>query len=197
MNSDTIAKAAEVVQKGGLIVYPTDTVYGLGCDPFDKRALARLFEAKGRSSKPVSVLCSSRAKAEALVEFSPAARKLAKSNWPGALTIVAPLKRRVPVMLTQGTGSLGVRVPAHPGSLRLISTCGGWLTGTSANVSGKPSARTALGAARQLGRSVDLVLDGGRLTGTESTVVEVAGTKVTILRTGPIGVGNEMKGRRT
>jgi L-threonylcarbamoyladenylate synthase len=197
LNRESAARAARVVRDGGLIVYPTDTVYGLGCDPFDESAVRRLFEAKGRSSKPVSVLCSSTAKAEALVELSPTARRLAESNWPGAFTIVAPLKRKVPPMLAQGRDDLGVRVPAHDWSRRLISTCGGWLTGTSANISGRPSARTALDAANQLGASVGLVLDGGRLQGTESTVVRVVGAEVTILRTGPIGVGNERGGRRT
>ena len=186
-----MAKAAEVIRKGGLVVYPTDTVYGLGCDPFDAKAVHRLFEAKGRISKPVPVLCSSTTKAEALVRFGPRARALAKDHWPGALTIVAPLRRSLPKEVTQGTGTLGVRVPAHEGCRQFISLCGGWLTGTSANLSGRPSARTAIEAWQQIGRSVDLVLDGGALKGRASTVVEVLQDKVTILRTGPIGVGKQ------
>jgi L-threonylcarbamoyladenylate synthase len=191
----SIAKAAAVVRKGGLVVYPTDTVYGLGCDPFNGEAVHKLFQAKGRSSKPVSVLCSSVAKAKGIVELSPKAQALAKDHWPGALTIVAPLKKPISAELTQGGGDLGVRVPNHRGCLRLVAQCGGWLTGTSANLSGRPSARTASEASKQLGDLVDLILDGGPSGGEESTVVRVVDNVVTILRTGPIGVGNERKGR--
>jgi len=191
MDAESVALAAKAVRRGLLVVYPTDTVYGLGCDPLNHAAVRCLFEAKGRESKPVPVLCASTEKAEELVKFSLRAAVLAREHWPGALTIVAPLKRPVPTQLTQGGEYLGVRVPAHPGCLGLISACGGWLTGTSANISGKPSTRSAGEALDQLGGSVDLVLDGGRLVGKESTVVKVVGDEVTILRTGPIGVGNQ------
>ncbi len=193
----SISEAAVVVGKGGLVVYPTDTVYGLGTDPFNEKAVNRLFAAKGRSAKPVPVLCSSLQKATDLVELSVRGAELAREYWPGAFTIVAPLKKRLPSILTQGTGNLGVRVPAHRGCLSLISACGGWLTGTSANLSGQPSSRTAQEARIQLGDSVDLILDGGSLVGKESTVALVVGDEVTILRGGPIGVREEMKRRRT
>jgi len=193
----SIARAAAIVRRGGLVAYPTDTVYGLGCDPFNSGAVRRLFNAKGRESKPVSVLCSSAVKAGVLVDLGPRGKKLAKEHWPGALTIVAPMRKKLPPQLTQGSADLGVRVPAHRDCLLLISKCGGWLTGTSANISGRPSTRTAAEARSQLGASVDLILDGGRAGGKESTVVRVEGAEVTILRTGPIGVGNERKGRRT
>ena len=197
MGRAAYSRAARIVRSGGLLVYPTDTVYGLGCNPFDEAAVRRLFEAKARSAKPVSVLCSSRTKAEELVTMSPTARRLVAEHWPGALTLVAPSKKRLPAQLTQGATALGVRVPDHLGCLHLIRACGGWLTGTSANISGVGSARTASDALEQLGGSVDLVLDGGELEGKESTVVQVIGSAVTILRTGPIGVGIEATGRRT
>jgi L-threonylcarbamoyladenylate synthase len=170
------------------VVYPTDTVYGLGCDPLNQAAVKRLFEAKGRLSKAVPVLCSSADKAAELVKLSPRALELATKYWPGALTIVAPIRRAVPPQLTQGKNNLGVRVPAHTGALELIASCGGRLTGTSANRSGRPSARTAGEAMDQLGSLVDIILDGGRLAGAESTVVQVVGTEVTLLRSGPVGV---------
>jgi L-threonylcarbamoyladenylate synthase len=197
MNSDSIGLAAKAVRRGLLVVYPTDTVYGLGCDPLNHAAVRRLFEAKGRESKPVPVLCASAEKAEELVELSGRATELAREYWPGALTIVATRRRPLPPQLTQRGEYLGVRVPAHSGCLELIAACGGWLTGTSANRSGKPSARTAGEALDELGDSVNFVLDGGRVSGQESTVVKVVGNEVTILRTGPIGVGNEREGRRT
>ena len=183
-----IKRAADVVRGGGVIVYPTDTVYGLGCDPFSEAAVRRLFEVKGRGAKPVPVLCSSEAKAGELVVLSDRARSLASANWPGALTIVAPLRKAVPSALAQGSGALGVRVPSDPACVELIEGCGGWLTGTSANVSGRPSAKTAAEAAAQLGAAVDMILDGGARDGRESTVVKVVGDEVTFLRTGPVGV---------
>ena len=188
METESVEKAAKVVRRGGLVVYPTDTVYGLGCDPLNHAAVRRLFEAKQRDTKPIPVLCSSSERAARLVKLSGRALELAARYWPGALTIVAPLSRSVPPQLNQGRPSLGVRVPNHPGCLELISSCGGWLTGTSANLSGRPSARSAAEAIDQLGDAVDMVLDGGRLAGVESTVVEVVGNEVTILRTGPVGV---------
>ena len=190
-DKSSIARAAKRVRSGGLIVFPTDTVYGLGCDPFNADAVKRLFRTKGRTSKPVPVLCSSLEKARELVELRGKSLELAEAHWPGALTIVAPLRRAVPELLSTGLPSLGVRVPDLRPCLRLIEECGGWLTGTSANLSGRPSARTASEAARQLGDSVDLILDGGRLEGKESTVVRVVGDRVAILRTGPVGVGAE------
>ena len=197
LNSGSIRLAARAVRRGLLVAYPTDTVYGLGCDPLNHAAVRRLFEAKGRESKPVPILCATAEKAEELVKLSARASELCREYWPGALTIVAPLRRPVAPLLTQGGGFLGVRVPAHSGCLELISACGGWLTGTSANRSGEPSARSAGAALDQLGDSVEIVLDGGRLGGQESTVVRVVGDEVTILRTGPIGVGNEAEDRRT
>ena len=191
-NSHSIARASAAVAQGGLVVYPTDTVYGLGCNPMDERAVARLFAAKGREAKPVPVLCSSLDASAGLVEMGPTALRLAARFWPGALTIVAPLKRSVPSLLHQGTGSLGVRVPASPLCVELIRACGGFLTGTSANLSGSPSSRTAAEAGLQLGDAVDLIIDGGRLEGEESTVVKVSGDGVIILRRGPVGVTDEM-----
>ena len=187
MDGRGLARAAEAVLRGGLVVYPTDTVYGLGCDPFNEEAVRRLFAAKGRGAKAVPVLCSTNQKAADLVDLGEKGGELARRYWPGALTIVAPLKMRVPEMLSQGP-NLGVRVPDHSLCLELISSCGGWLAGTSANISGAPSARSATDALSQLGDTVDLILDGGPSPGTGSTVVSVVGGSVTILRTGQIGV---------
>jgi len=193
MDEGSISKAALQVRRGGLVVYPTDTVYGLGCDPLNHAAVRRLFEAKGRQSKPIPVLCASLEKADRLVRLDGIALDLARKHWPGALTIVAPLRRSVPPRLSQDGRFLGVRVPNHQACLDLIASCGGWLTGTSANLSGHPSAKSAGEAMDQLGAAVDIILDGGRLAGTESTVVRVDGGEVTILRTGPIGVGHELR----
>ena len=182
------ARAAEIVREGGLLVYPTDTVYGLGCDPLNPAAVAKLFVAKGRGVKAVPVLCAGLAEAGSLVDLGSRGLELSRRYWPGALTIVAQLSRNVPEQLHQGSGTLGVRVPGSTDCVRLIRKCGGILVGTSANVSGRPSSRSAEEALDQLGASVDLVIDGGRLEGLESTVVKVAGNDIIILRKGSVGV---------
>ena len=195
LNRDSIGRARSVVIHGGLIVYPTDTVYGLGCDPTNEDAVRRLSEAKKRSHRPIPVLCSSASAAMELVEMNQRALELAKRFWPGALTIVAPLKRNLPHQLHQGTGTLGVRVPAMPLCVTLLEACGGWLTGTSANLSGLPPARTAAEAMSQLGDNVDLILDGGRLEGLESTVVRAVDDDIQVLRVGPVRVTDETRKR--
>lgn len=188
MDRRSVARAARVVLDGGVVAYPTDTVYGLGCNPRDGRAVGRLFRIKGRDQKPVSVLCSDRLKAAELVEFGKTALKLAARYWPGALTIVLPLRAVLPVQVHQNTGWLGVRVPNHRWCLSLIRQAGGCITGTSANISGGPSSRSAEDVLRQLGERVDLIIDGGTLRGTESTVVKVGAQGVEVLRRGAISL---------
>ncbi len=186
ISEPNIQLAAKVVLRGGVIVYPTDTVYGLGCDPRNSLAVERISRIKHRERKPFPVLCDSLESVARLIEFNNTSRALAKKYWPGALTIVAPLKMRLPGTVHQGTGTLGVRIPASTSCVKLISACGGYLVGTSANKSGKPSCRTAQEALKFLGEEVDLILDGGRLTSRESTVVRVAGEEIEVLRKGEI-----------
>lgn len=170
------------------MVYPTDTVYGIGCDPFDPEAVAKLFEAKARGTKPVPVLCDSMRSARTLVSMNPTAQVLAEEFWPGGLTIVMPTVRKLPSLLDGGTGEVGVRVPALSSCVKLIEQCGGFLTGTSANASGSPSCRTAAEALQELEGKVDLILDGGTLEGEESTVVRVRGESVEVLREGAVKI---------
>ena len=193
LDKDAIVRARSLVRRGGLIVYPTDTVYGLGCDPTNESAVLRLVRVKRRSERPIPILCSSVGAATELVEMSRAALELAGRFWPGALTIVAPLIKSLPYPIHGGTGTLGVRVPDARLCVALIEACGGWLAGTSANLSGSRSARTAVEAGEQLGDSVDMILDGGRLDGLESTVVRVVGDNIQVLRMGPVGVTDETK----
>jgi L-threonylcarbamoyladenylate synthase len=184
----SISEAAAIVKRGGLVAFPTDTVYGLGCDPWNSQAIDRLFESKGRETKPIPVLCTGLEQAESLVALDGLAFDLARRFWPGALTIVAPLKRPVPRRLDQGTGWLGVRVPDHEVARAFAQEAGGSITGTSANLSGQPSSRTAEEVDRSIGDRLDAVIDGGRSGGTESTVVKVVGGSVEVLRRGAIGI---------
>jgi len=190
VSAKSIREAGRLVLGGGVIVYPTDTVYGLGCDPMNGLAAERLFTIKGRGGKPVPVLCDGFDSASRLVRLSGVALRLAKKYWPGALTIVLPLMMELPELIHQGSGTLAVRVPNSRRCLELISACGGNLIGTSANKSGKPACRTAHEALRSIGEEVDLILDGGRLSEKESTVVKVSGNRVELLRSGAVTFAN-------
>jgi L-threonylcarbamoyladenylate synthase len=178
------------VKRGGVVAIPTDTVYGLGCDPTSDKAVGRLFEAKNRQAKPVPVLCASLDVAKKLVELNSAAVKLANLHWPGALTIVAPLKKesKLSPLLHQGSGNLGVRVPGSELCVALARKVGGAITGTSANLSGEPSCRTAAQVVASLDGKIELVIDGGRLRGKESTVVRATGETVEVLREGSVRI---------
>jgi len=147
-----------------------------------------LFESKGRESKAVPVLCAELANAEAVVTLEGVARSLALKYWPGPLTLVAQLRREVPPDLDQGTGWLGVRVPNHDVARSLARELGGWVTGTSANLSGRPSCRTAGEVDGSIGDRIEAIIDGGRADGAESTVVRVSSGSVEVLRRGAIGV---------
>ncbi len=183
---DGLAAAAAVVSNGGIICYPTDTVYGLGCNPLNTLAIEKVIKAKGSRTKTMPVLVGGLEDAERIVHFSGGARMLAKKFWPGPLTIVLPAKEAVPQLLAPER-TVGVRSPKHPICLDLLGLCSGKLVGTSANLTGKPPAIEAGDAVKSLGDSVDLVLDGGKSPiGVSSTVADLTKDRLTILREGPI-----------
>jgi len=185
---ETIARdAARIVQGSGVIAMPTDSFYALGACAFDEAAVRRVCAIKGeREQKPILVLIADRSQLDALVaRVPPAAAVLMDRLWPGPLTIVLPASPRLPVALTAGTGTIGVRLPAQPLLEKLLHATGP-LTGTSANRSGMPPSRTALDVEQSCGGDVDLILDGGPASATRpSTVIEVAET-VRVVREGPI-----------
>jgi L-threonylcarbamoyladenylate synthase len=191
-SEEAIEEAVRAIYRGGLVVYPTDTVYGLGCDPFNEEAVERVFRVKGRLSRPLPILVSSMERAERLVDLGSVGATLASNFWPGALTIVAPIKRGVPIPknLTCGFTTLGIRVPNHSCALRLIEGAGGYLVGTSANRSGEKPSLTVDEAVKSLQQSVDLYLDGGSTAlGKESTVLDISGEKPKVVREGAISKG--------
>ena len=184
-DSDGLKEAAAAISGGKLICYPTDTVYGLGCDPFNVKALGALIRAKGDRTKPLPILVRGLDEAEMVGLVSYKARLLANEFWPGPLTIVLRSIDRVPVLVAP-KGTIGVRSPNNSICLSLLALCGGILVGTSANLSGRPPATSPNEAARQLGNHVDVILDGGRSKiGIASTVIDVSGDLL-ILRKGPI-----------
>jgi len=185
-NRRAVKEAARTVRSGGLIIYPTDTVYGLGCDPFNVRAVRRVFEVKGREAKrPLPVLASSLEEILRIAVLDEEALRLARSFWPGPLTLVVPRKPVLPDVVTCGLPSVGVRVPRHEFALEVIRACGGLLVGTSANRSGRPAPRTAQEAISELGDRVDLVIDAGPAPlGMPSTVLDLTGPEPKVIRVG-------------
>jgi len=187
IRSESIRDAAAAILKGGLVVYPTDTVYGLGCHPFDKVAVNKVADVKRRSKGNFPVLVSSIEKAKELGEVDGDAETLALRFWPGPLTIVVSSSAEFPLPIVGADRMVGLRVPGRKDTLELISMCGGSIIGTSANISGTPSVRRAKEALEVFDGKVDLVLDGGSLSKSpESTVVRVTGKHVQILREGAV-----------
>jgi L-threonylcarbamoyladenylate synthase len=182
---DGLVLAAKFIADGGIISYPTDTVYGLGCDPFSQHALERVMNAKGDRKKPLPVLVKTLQDGLRIAEFPEKAAKLATRFWPGPLTMVLRAKMNLPKRLVP-SGTIGVRSPKHVTCLSLLGLCSGYLVGTSANQTGKAPATTAEEVIAELGDKIDLVIDGGRAPlGVASTVVDLS-SNFTIIREGPI-----------
>ncbi len=177
----------EYVQAGKLIVFPTDTLYGLACDPTNPAALRDIYAAKSRSTlKALPVLIGALEQLDQLVEhIPPQARRLMERFWPGALTLVLPKQAHLPSELTPYPG-LAVRMPNHPFALELLQALGP-LAVTSANLSDQTNPQTAQEVFAQLAGRVDLILDGGKLKiGQASTIVDCTGAEPVLLRAGPI-----------
>jgi L-threonylcarbamoyladenylate synthase len=185
---DNIHKAALAMKKSGLVIYPTDTVYGLGCDPFNVKAVEKVFKVKGeRKSKPLPILASEMKAVERIAHMKKDAKKIAKKYWPGPLTLVVPKKPALPSIVTCNLESVGVRIPNHKVALQLITLCGGLIVGTSANKTGEKPPKTAQEAASQLGERVDIVLDGGQAPlSQESSIVNLTSKTPKMIREGPI-----------
>lgn len=186
-----IKKGAAIIKKGGIVAFPTDTVYGLGASIFNEKAVSRIFEVKQRpQNMALPVLISDIAMLNNIVNNLPGvALKLAEHFWPGALTMVLLKSDRVPGVVTAGENTIAVRLPAHPVPLTLIAELGIPIVGTSANLSGKPSPVNAKEVKQQLGDKVDLIIDGGTSPGgQESTIIDLTAGKPVILREGPISL---------
>jgi len=184
-----LAEAAAVLRAGGLVAFPTETVYGLGANALDAAAVQRIFTAKGRPSfNPLIAHVADVEGARALVTvWPPVAEKLARHFWPGPLTIALPKREHVPNEVTAGRSTVAVRVPAHKVARALIAEAGIPLAAPSANRYTQLSPVTAAQVMRSLGDRVDLILDGGRAgVGIESTVVDLSTTPPMLLRPGTI-----------
>ncbi|MFC1920407.1 L-threonylcarbamoyladenylate synthase [Chloroflexota bacterium] len=187
--TEQIERGVSILRQGGVIAYPTDTVYGLGACAYLPEAVERVYDIKERlRNMPLPLLLSDESQiVEVAVEIPPVARLLIEKFLPGALTLVLIASGKVPDIIKGGGSTVAVRIPAHPVPIALIQGLGAPVVGTSANLSGKPSPLTAEEVHSQLGDRVDLVIDGGKCPGgKESTVVDVTGRKPVILREGAI-----------
>ncbi len=181
-------KAGEIIRRGGLVVFPTETVYGLGGNALDASAGVKIFEAKGRpGDNPLIVHIAHPEDAEEFAFTSEEYYKLAKAFMPGPLTIVLPKKDTVPDSVTGGLDTVAVRCPDHPVARKLIEAAGVPIAAPSANLSGSPSPTTAEHVRADLDTRVDMIIDGGQSRiGVESTVVSLSNGVCTVLRPGEI-----------
>jgi L-threonylcarbamoyladenylate synthase len=183
-----IATAADVLRQGGVVAYPTDTLYGLAADPASDDAVRKLIELKGRGAdSAIALIAADAVQARQAGQFGGIEDRLAARFWPGPLTIVVPAAAHLSALLSAHKHTLGVRVPRHAVARALAETFGGCITATSANLSGERPAMTADEVAATLGDRVDLLLDGGPSPGgPPSTVLEVVAGTLTLHRTGAV-----------
>jgi L-threonylcarbamoyladenylate synthase len=186
-----IHQAADIIQRGGIVAFPTETVYGLGADAFNPLAVARIFEVKRRPYfDPLIVHVANPSNVEKLVKETPSnAKKLIERFWPGPLTIVLIKEEKIPGIVTAGLPTLAIRMPNHPMALALIEESECPIAAPSANPFGYLSPTTAEHVRDQLGDQVDLVLDGGPCpVGVESTIVSFLGERPVLLRPGGVSL---------
>ena len=182
-----ITQAAKVISEGGVIAFRTDTFYGLGADPFNVSAVAKVRSLKGREeNKPILLLLAGASLVDRFIaDRSAAFDEVAREFWPGPLTIIGRAVPELPAEITAGTGTVGVRVPADVDVREFVRECGGALTATSANPSGREPARSEKEVRDYFGDAIDLVIDGGEVTATEpSTVIDATTTPIRIVRFG-------------
>lgn len=188
---DVLSKCRDVIARGGLIAYPTDTFYGLGVNPRNREAVRRLFSIKQRvANQPILLLLKDIEEVGRWAEpAGTTAKELMARHWPGPLTLVLKARADVLPELTAGTGTIGLRVPGNALTRKVLEAVGGALTGTSANRSGAKDARTAPEVSEYFGDAVDLILDGGPAPGSKpSTIVDVSGRTPRLIRRGAVDV---------
>jgi L-threonylcarbamoyladenylate synthase len=185
-----IETAGEIIKTGGLVAFPTETVYGLGADAENPQAVARIFEAKARPRiDPIIVHVSNPASAGRYGIFPHSAQRLIKHFWPGPLTLVVAKTEAVPEIVTAGLDTVAIRIPSHPAALALLRASGCAIAAPSANAFGYASSTTAQHVAEHLGEKIEMILDGGPCAiGVESTILSLTGPVPTILRAGGVPV---------
>ena len=187
IDQGAIARAGEILKRGGLVAFPTETVYGLGGDALNENSSRLIYAAKGRpSDNPLIVhITNMEALKKIVTEIPPAARKLAERYWPGPLTMIFHKSSAVPLATTGGLDTVAVRMPSHKTARAMIDAAGGYIAAPSANRSGRPSPTVARYVIEDLDGLVDMIIDGGEVNiGLESTIIDLTGEVPTILRPG-------------
>ena len=190
-NRDAIRKAGEILKNGGLVAFPTETVYGLGGNALDPQASLKIYTAKGRpSDNPLIIHIAEYGRlSEIVTEIPGKARLLAEKLWPGPLTMIFPKSEIVPRETTGGLESVAVRFPSHPIARELIKAAGGFVAAPSANTSGRPSPTSAAHVIEDLSGRIDMIIDGGPVgIGLESTIVDFTEEIPVVLRPGYISL---------
>ena len=190
-NLSILKKAADIIKKGGLVVFPTETVYGLGANALDEKAVEKIFIAKKRpSDNPIIAHISDIGELSSLVsEITPIHKKIIENFWPGPLTLLFNKKDSVPPIVSAGLPTITVRFPSHPVARKLIELSGIPIAAPSANLSGRPSPTNAQHVIEDLNGRVDIIIDGGPTTfGLESTVVDILNNPPRILRNGAVSI---------
>jgi L-threonylcarbamoyladenylate synthase len=189
LTTSSLSQISDVIARGGVIAFRTDTFYGLGADPFNGDAVRKIKQLKGREDhKPILIIVSDRAEVNRFIAApTPAFDLLADIFWPGPLTLIGQAAPGVREEITAGTKTIGVRLPADDKVRALIEACGGALTGTSANPSHREPARAAAEVSGYFGDTIDLIVDGGEVAAIQpSTVVDVSGAEPRLIRAGAI-----------
>jgi len=189
IDREILSEAGEILRRGGLVAFPTETVYGLGADALQEEASAKIYAAKGRpSDNPLIVHIAKYEDLKKITKEIPeAAKRLADAFWPGPLTMVFNKSEAVPLGTTGGLSTVAVRMPSDPVALALIEAGGGYVAAPSANTSGRPSPTLAQHVIEDLDGKIDMVIDGGAVNiGLESTIVDMSAEPPTILRPGYI-----------
>jgi len=187
-NPNDLRMAAAALEQNGVLVFPTSGLYGLGADALSAEAVGRVFAIKRRPAhKPLLVLLSGMHDMAKVVPAVPAYAELLLGLWPGGITFIFKAGDWVPAVLTGGTGTIGVRMPAHPVARALVEQFGSPITGTSANLTGFSPTASVMDLDPEIQRQVDMVLDAGNLAGgTGSTILDVTGWPVKVVRDGAV-----------
>jgi L-threonylcarbamoyladenylate synthase len=191
-NKEGILKASKIIKNGGVIIFPTDTVYGIGCDPYNKSAVEKIYKIKSRQkTKPLPVLVYSKEIASKIVSFDKESERLAEKFWPGPLTLILKLINKKLKNSLNLDDKIALRVPENSCTLELLKRCS-LIVGTSANISGQESFTNPLKCYENM-KGFDLFLDGGEILGIPSTIVEVVNGELKIHREGTLTKKEIMK----
>jgi len=180
-----IHRVVDCLKQGGVIAYPTDTIYGIGCDIFNRKGVRKIYQIKQRDPrKPFSFICADLSDVSNYAQVSNFAYKIMRRHLPGPFTFVLEATRAVPDLLTTRQKTVGIRIPDNPIALSIVKELGHPLVTTSANVTGDDVMNDPMDIDEQLGRSLDMVVDGGIMSGDPSTVISLIDDRVELLREG-------------